>query len=90
MRIGNRRQRKHDDDIRFGLVNIIIRQKIPQKLLCKNTSVDKETQKLEKRSVWRDSLPCAFKLKPIFSPAFALFVVQKEETFPFLISQCYL
>ena len=68
---------------------MIFGHKIPQKLFCKNTSEDKETQKLEMGGCRRDSLPCALKLKPIFSPDFALFVLHKEETFTFRYHSAY-
>ena len=59
-------------------MTMIFGHKIPQKWFCKNTSEDKETQKLEMGGCRRDSLPCASKLKPIFSPDFALSYTKKE------------
>ena len=64
-------------------MTMIFGHKIPQKLFCKNTSEDKETQKLEMGGCRRDSLPCASRLKPIFSPDFTLPVLHREETFTF-------
>ena len=64
-------------------MTMIFGHKIPQKLFCKNTSEDKETQKLEMGGCRRDSLPCASKLKPIISPDFTLLVLHREETFTF-------
>ena len=66
-----------------SMMTMIFGHKIPQKLFCKNTSEDKETQKLEMGGCRRDSLPCASKLKPIFSPDFTLPVLHREETFTF-------